>query len=91
MSDDLYRSDIVTWSEQQARLLRRAARYYRASMRQHLDLAALYEDALLPVRLDVIDGIGPRPLPPACPFTLDDLLCEQPDPIALTRRFAVSG
>ena len=53
-----------------------AADDFTPSMRQHIDLSALYRRALrgLP---DTIDGQPPLPLPEACPWTLDALLAEQ--------------
>jgi Domain of unknown function DUF29 len=50
---------------------------FTPSMRQRLDVAALYHRALrrLP---DVIDDVPPLPVPPACPMTLDELLAESP-------------
>jgi hypothetical protein len=59
-----------------ARLFRRQARRkYRASMRQKINLAELYADALagLPDRMD---GAPPLPVPQACPVTLDELLAQ---------------
>jgi hypothetical protein len=57
-----------------ARLVRRQARRkYRPSMRQKIDLAGLYADALagLPDKMD--DQI-PLPVPQTCPMTLEQLL-----------------
>ncbi len=50
-----------------------AARSYSPSMRQRIDVAELYRQALrrLP---DSIDGQSPLPVPDACPVTLDELL-----------------
>jgi hypothetical protein len=44
-------------------------------MRQRIDLASLYADALsgLP---EVMDGRAPQPVPEQCPLTLDELLQE---------------
>jgi len=59
-----------------ARMFRhQARRKYRASMRQRIDLAGLYADALagLPGKMD---GAPPLPVPPACPVTLDEPLSE---------------
>ena len=60
----------------EARLFRsQARRRFTPSMRERIDLAGLYADALrgLP---DTIDGQLPLPVPAACPVTLDDLLSE---------------
>ena len=50
-----------------------AADAFAPSMRQHIDMAALYRRALrgLP---ESIDGLPPLPVPDACPVTLDELL-----------------
>ena len=54
-----------------------AARRFAPSMRQRLDLASLYRQALrrLP---ETMDGQAPLPLPAACPVTLDELLSLDP-------------
>ena len=50
-----------------------AADAYAPSMRQHIDVSALYRRALhgLP---DTMDGQPPLPVPEVCPVTLDELL-----------------
>ena len=50
-----------------------AADVFAPSMRQRIDVAALYRRALrgLP---QTVDGLAPLPVPPACPVTLDELL-----------------
>ena len=55
-----------------------ARRAFAPSMRQKIDIADLYRDALrrLP---DAIDGQAPMPLPTKCPVTLDQLLAEPPE------------
>jgi hypothetical protein len=59
-----------------ARMFRhQARRKYRASMRQRIDLAGLYADALAGLP-DKMDGTPPLPVPPACPVTLDEPLSE---------------
>ena len=63
---------VPAW-EADARLFRIQARdAFAPSMRQRLDLAGLYADALavLPSRMD---GRLPQPVPAACPMTLDEL------------------
>jgi hypothetical protein len=64
----------VSHSQKEARGFRRQiGRQLAPSMRQRIDLADLYADALdrLP---DTVDGLPPLTVPPACPFALDDLL-----------------
>jgi hypothetical protein len=65
--------DAASW-QADARLFRRQAkRKFTPSMRQKIDLAQLYDDALagLPGSMD---GRPPRPVPRSCPVTLDELL-----------------
>jgi hypothetical protein len=67
--------DVDKWRAD-ARLFRRQARRkYRASMRQKLDLAGLYADALAGLP-DKMDGTPQLPVPQASPVTLDELLSE---------------
>jgi len=57
-----------------ARLFRRQARRrYRPSMRQKIDLAGLYTDALAGLP-DKMDDQAPLPVPQVCSMTLDELL-----------------
>ena len=44
-------------------------------MRQRLDVAELYRDALERMP-ETMDGLAPLPVPDACPVTLADLLAE---------------
>jgi len=58
----------------EARLFQAQARdHFSPSMRQRIDLAGLYEDALKALP-DTIDGLPPLSVPQACPVTLDELL-----------------
>jgi hypothetical protein len=43
-------------------------------MRQRIDTAKLYSDALEQLEGVKYDDIAPHPLPRSCPFTLGDLL-----------------
>jgi hypothetical protein len=54
-----------------------AADAYAPSMRQKIDIAAIYAKALRAMP-DTIDGQPPSPVPDVCPVTLDDLLSEDP-------------
>ena len=63
------------WAKEARVFRRQARRRFAESMRHRIDLAGLYADALDPLP-DMIDGQPPRPLPRACPFTLDELLAE---------------
>jgi hypothetical protein len=48
---------------------------YAPSMRQRLDLARIYRQALRAIPA-TIDGQTPAPVPHVCPVTLDELLAE---------------
>jgi Domain of unknown function DUF29 len=66
---------VPSW-EADARLFRRQARRrFAPSMRQRLDLAGLYTDALAGLP-KAMDGQPPLPVPDVCPVTLDELLAE---------------
>ena len=67
--------DVPYW-QAEARVFRaQARRRFVPSMRQRIDFAGIYADALrgLP---DTIDGEAPLPVPDVCPVTLDELLSE---------------
>jgi len=62
----------------EARLHRRLARQrFTPGMRQRIDVAILYADAIAGLP-DTIDGQPPLPVPEACPLTLDELLSNGP-------------
>ncbi len=65
--------DASTWRSDSIDFRAQARRRYTPSMRQRIDLAEIYADALeaLP---EFMDDIAPGPLPAPCPFTLDELL-----------------
>ena len=65
------------WDAEVELFLAQARRRYAPSMRQRLDLAKLYRDALRAVPRQ-IDGQAPLPLPSTCPLTLDELLADEP-------------
>jgi hypothetical protein len=54
---------------------RRQAERFAPSMRQRIDVAALYADALAAMP-QTIDGMFPLPVPAVCPITPDDLLSD---------------
>ena len=68
--------DVPHWRAEARGFRRDAVRAFSPSMRQRIDLAALYADALdrLP---DSIDGQAPLPVPTRCTMTLDELLKAQ--------------
>ena len=60
----------------EARIFRlQARRRFSPSMRQRIDLAGLYADALAGLP-ESVDGQLPRPIAEKCPLTLDELLAE---------------
>jgi hypothetical protein len=65
--------DVPHWRAEERTFRTQARRRFAPSMRQRLDLAGLYADALrgLP---ETSDGLPPLPVPEACPVTLDELL-----------------
>jgi hypothetical protein len=67
--------DAPTWRADAIDFRRQARRRFVPSMRQKIDLAALYADALAAVP-EAIDGQPPLPVPETCPVTLDELLGE---------------
>src|SRR4051794_19582234 len=91
MSD--YDTDILTWSERQAALLRRraAGELINDADLDWPNIAEEIEDVgksqlravesaiVLALRhmLETVDGVPPLPLPAECPVTLDELLDDQ--------------
>jgi len=67
--------DVSNWRAEARGYRARARRRYRPSMRQHLDVAGLYADALQALP-DMMDGQPPLPVPVVCPVTIDELLAE---------------
>jgi len=65
--------DAPTWRGDARGFRAQARRKYRPSMRQKLDVAGIYADALSALP-DTMDGQAPLPVPNVCPVTLDDLL-----------------
>ncbi|MBV9812061.1 MAG: DUF29 domain-containing protein [Acetobacteraceae bacterium] len=67
--------EVSHWRSEARSFRRDAIEAFSPSMRQRLDIAALYRRVLdeLP---DEIDGASPLPPPVDCPFTLDELLQE---------------
>jgi hypothetical protein len=65
--------DVENWRADARGLRAQAANRFAPSMRQRLDLARIYRQALRAVPA-TMDGQPPQPLPDACPATLDELL-----------------
>ena len=68
------------WQGEVAGFLTDARDVFSPSMRQRIDLAELYADALYRSGIAESEGVAP---PDACPFALDDLLAVRPDVMAL--------
>jgi hypothetical protein len=67
--------DAPTWRADAIDFRRQARDAFTPSMRQKIDVAALYADALRAMP-DTIDGQPPLPVDTVCPVTLDELLAE---------------
>jgi hypothetical protein len=67
--------DTPSWRADAIDFRRQARRRFVPSMRQKIDLAGLYADALAAMP-ETIDGQPPLPVPGVCPVTLDELLSE---------------
>jgi hypothetical protein len=67
--------DAPTWRSDAIGFRQQAADRYAPSMRQRLDVARIYRQALhaLP---ETIDGQPPLSVPETCPMTLDELLAD---------------
>ena len=65
--------DAPNWRGSARGFRAQARRKYRPSMRQKLDVAGIYSDALSALP-DTMDGQQPLPVPETCPVTLDELL-----------------
>jgi hypothetical protein len=68
--------DMPSWKADSRLFRRQARRRFVPSMRQRIDLAGLYADALAGLP-DAMDGQPPLPVPDVCPLTLDELLNEE--------------
>ncbi len=67
------------WRGEVVSFLTSARRRHTPSMRQRIDLAELYADALFELQAWTGDTGQPLPSPQTCPFTLDDLLSGRPN------------
>ena len=67
------------WREEVESFVGDAEDCFAPSMRQQIDLHGLYRRALKQLRSATDDSGEPRPVPDACPFTLDDLLTSEAD------------
>jgi hypothetical protein len=71
-SSDHWRREIVAFQSD-------AAQRFAPSMRQRIDITALYARAVRELEGTAIDGRAPRPWPLDCPVRLDDLLTADRD------------
>jgi hypothetical protein len=69
--------DAPSWRADAIDFRRQARRRFVPSMRQRIDVAGLYADALAAIP-ETIDDQPPLPMPEVCPVTLDDLLSDDP-------------
>jgi hypothetical protein len=67
--------DVPDWQADAIDFRRQARRRLTPSMRQRIDLASLYADALAALP-ETSDGQKPEPVWDVCPFTLDEMLAE---------------
>jgi len=67
--------DAPTWRADAIDFRRQARDAFVPSMRQKINVADLYADALAAMP-ETIDGVPPLPVPAECPVTLDELLGE---------------
>jgi len=65
--------DAPTWRADAIDFLQQAADRFVPSMRQKIDVARLYRQALRAMP-ETIDDVPPLPVPAECPVTLDELL-----------------
>jgi hypothetical protein len=77
------------WRGEVAGFLTDARDRFTPSMRQRIDLAGIYADALYRIRTEA-EASEPRPLSEACPFALDELLAGHPDVAALVAKLGFS-
>jgi hypothetical protein len=69
--------DAPNWRADAIDFRRQARRRFVPSMRQKIDVADLYADALAAIP-ETIDGQPPLPMPEICTVTLDELLGDDP-------------
>ena len=65
--------DVENWQADARGFRAQARRRFAPSMRQNIDLAGIYADALEAMPT-IMDGQPPQPVSPSCPMTLDELL-----------------
>jgi hypothetical protein len=78
------------WRGEVDTFLADARHRFSPSMRQRIEFAALYAEALSRLRVEARGKQDPR-LPVACPFDLDDLLVAEPDIEALLAKVGAAN
>ena len=68
---------LAHWRGEIGSFQKNAARRFAPSMRQRIDLAKLYRDAVEQLVGVDYDGVAPLAWPAVCPFTVDELLTER--------------
>lgn len=71
-------SAVEGWQDEDLRFRQDAMDRYTPAMRQRIDLARIYSRALQRRLPRQIDGLAPQPVPSTCPWTLDELLSDEP-------------
>lgn len=79
---DYWRQEIVAFQSD-------AEQRFTPSMRPLIDVTSLYAKAVKQLRHARIDGLSPRPGPPVCPVSLDELLNADAD--VLEARFGATA
>jgi len=69
--------DAPSWRADAIDFRQQARRRFVSSMRQRIDVAGLYADAVRALP-ETIDGVAPLPVPTTCPVTLEELLADGP-------------
>jgi hypothetical protein len=77
------------WAAEILGFLADAQRSFSPSMRQRIDLAAIYGTAFRQAQAEAKGQTAPN-VPPTCPFVLDDLLTNRPDVTALLEKIGWS-
>ena len=70
--------DAPSWRADAIDFRRQARRRFVPSMRQRIDVASLYADAVRALP-ETIDEVAPLPVPQVCPVTLEELLALPPE------------
>ena len=78
------------WRGEVAVFLAGARRRFSASMKQRIDVAAIYADAFRAVEIEH-DALGFEVVDQQCPYAIDDLISDRPDVAGLLSRFRGTG